>query len=126
MSFGAILLIALILISIGAMPTWAYSRNWGYVPSGSMGTVALVVLLMLALGKLWAAEASRAASSTRRSMRGSTVREHTAARACGRRHGTVPASAFGHRALLGPGRRPSRRGQHPTRDPALPLPPDAH
>jgi hypothetical protein len=52
MSFGATLLIAMILISIGTMPTWAYSRNWGYVPSGSMGTVALVVLLMLALGKL--------------------------------------------------------------------------
>ena len=52
MSFGAVLLIVLILMSIGAMPTWAYSRNWGYVPSGSVGTIALIVLLMLALGQL--------------------------------------------------------------------------
>ena len=52
MSFGAVLLIVLILMSIGAMPTWAYSRHWGYVPSGSVGAVALVVLLMLAPGQL--------------------------------------------------------------------------
>jgi hypothetical protein len=52
MSFGAVLLIVLILMSIGAMPTWAYSRHWGYLPSGSVGAVALVVLLMLALGQL--------------------------------------------------------------------------
>lgn len=52
MSLGAVLLIVLIVLLIGTVPTWAYSRNWGYGPIGGVGLVALVVLLMLALGKL--------------------------------------------------------------------------
>jgi hypothetical protein len=52
MSVGTILLIVLILILIGAIPTWPYSRSWGYAPSGLLGTVLLVVIILLVLGKL--------------------------------------------------------------------------
>ena len=52
MSLGTILLIVLILILIGAVPTWPYSRSWGYAPSGLLGTVLLVVIILLVLGKL--------------------------------------------------------------------------
>ncbi len=52
MSLGTILLIVLILILIGAIPTWPYSRSWGYAPSGLLGTVLLVVIILLVLGKL--------------------------------------------------------------------------
>ena len=44
--------IALIVLLIGAMPTWAHSRNWGYAPSGGLGLIAFVVLVMLAMGQL--------------------------------------------------------------------------
>jgi hypothetical protein len=47
-----ITLIVLILLLIGAMPIWAHSRNWGYAPSGGLGLVAFVVLVMLAMGRL--------------------------------------------------------------------------
>jgi len=47
-----ITLIVLIILLIGAMPTWAHSRNWGYAPSGGLGLIALVVLVMLAMGRL--------------------------------------------------------------------------
>lgn len=49
---GTVLLIVLILILIGALPTWPHSRNWGYAPSGLLGTVLLIVLILLLLGKL--------------------------------------------------------------------------
>jgi hypothetical protein len=52
MSVGTILLIILVLILIGAIPTWPYSRGWGYAPSGVLGLVLLVVLVLLLLGKL--------------------------------------------------------------------------
>ncbi len=52
MSLGTILLIVLVLILIGAIPTWPYSRGWGYAPSGVLGLVLVVVLIMLLLGKL--------------------------------------------------------------------------
>jgi hypothetical protein len=52
MSVGTILLIVLILILIGAIPAWPYSRSWGYAPSGLLGTVLLVVIILLVLGKL--------------------------------------------------------------------------
>jgi len=52
MSLGMILLIVLILMLIGAMPTWAHSRGWGYAPSGGLGLVLLVVLVMVAMGRL--------------------------------------------------------------------------
>ncbi|HSB23699.1 MAG TPA: DUF3309 domain-containing protein [Burkholderiaceae bacterium] len=52
MSLATIALIVLIALVIGAMPTWAHSRNWGYAPSGALGAVAFVVLVMLATGQL--------------------------------------------------------------------------
>jgi hypothetical protein len=47
-----ITLIVLIVLLIAAMPTWAHSRNWGYAPSGGLGLIAFVVLVMLATGRL--------------------------------------------------------------------------
>lgn len=52
MSIGTILLIVLVLILIGAIPTWPYSRGWGYAPSGVLGLVLVVVVILLLLGKL--------------------------------------------------------------------------
>lgn len=52
MSTGTILLIVLILILIGVVPTWPHSRNWGYGPSGALGAVALVLVVLLLLGRL--------------------------------------------------------------------------
>jgi hypothetical protein len=52
MSLGTILLIVLVLILIGAIPTWPYSRGWGYAPSGVLGAVLLVVLVLFLLGKI--------------------------------------------------------------------------
>jgi hypothetical protein len=47
-----ILLVILILALIGALPTWPYSTGWGYYPSGGLGTVVVVLLILLLLGKL--------------------------------------------------------------------------
>ena len=52
MSLGTILLIVLILMLIGAVPTWPHSRSWGYWPSGGLGLVVLVVLVFLMMGRL--------------------------------------------------------------------------
>lgn len=52
MSLGTILLIVLILMLIGAVPTWPHSRNWGYAPSGGLGLVVLIVVILLLLGRL--------------------------------------------------------------------------
>jgi hypothetical protein len=52
MSLGTILLIVLVLILIGAVPTWPYSRSWGYAPSGVLGLVVVVILVLLLLGRL--------------------------------------------------------------------------
>ena len=52
MSLGTILLIVLVLILIGAIPTWPYSRGWGYAPSGVLGTILIIVVILLLLGKL--------------------------------------------------------------------------
>lgn len=49
---GLILTIFLILLLIGALPTWPHSREWGYAPSGTLGTVLLIVLILLLLGRL--------------------------------------------------------------------------
>ena len=45
-----ILLIILVLLVVGALPTWPYSANWGYYPSGGLGLAALVVLILLLIG----------------------------------------------------------------------------
>ena len=52
MSLGTILLIVLILMLSGAIPTWPHSRGWGYGPSGGLGLVVLVVLVLLLMGRL--------------------------------------------------------------------------
>lgn len=52
MSIGTILLIILILILIGALPSWPHSRSWGYFPSGILGVVVIVLIIMLLMGRL--------------------------------------------------------------------------
>jgi hypothetical protein len=49
---GTILLIVLILLLIGAIPSWPYSRGWGYYPSGGIGLVVVILLILLLLGKI--------------------------------------------------------------------------
>lgn len=52
MSVGTILLIVLILLLIGAFPSWPHSSSWGYGPSGVLGLVVLVLVVMLLTGRL--------------------------------------------------------------------------
>lgn len=49
---GLILLILLVLLLVGALPTWGHSRKWGYGPTGGLGLVLLVVIILLVLGVL--------------------------------------------------------------------------
>lgn len=49
---GTILLIILILILIGALPTWPYSSGWGYYPSGGIGLVLIIIVVLLLMGRL--------------------------------------------------------------------------
>ena len=49
---GTILLIVLIVILIGALPTWGYSSGWGYYPSGGIGLVLIIVLILLLMGRI--------------------------------------------------------------------------
>lgn len=52
MSLGTILLIVLILMLIGAIPSWPHSKGWGYGPSGGLGLVVLILIILLVLGKI--------------------------------------------------------------------------
>jgi Protein of unknown function (DUF3309) len=52
MSITTILLIVLVLILIGALPTWPYSSGWGYTPSGILGAIVVVMLVLLLLGRI--------------------------------------------------------------------------
>ena len=52
MTLGTILVIILILILVGAIPNWGYSRGWGYGPSGIVGVVLVIVLILLLLGRI--------------------------------------------------------------------------
>ena len=52
MSLSLILLIVLILILVGALPTWGHSKNWGYGPSGILGLVVVVLIVLLLMGRL--------------------------------------------------------------------------
>jgi len=52
MSLGTILLIVLVLLLIGAIPSWPHSRNWGYGPSGGLGLVLVVVVVLLLMGRI--------------------------------------------------------------------------
>jgi hypothetical protein len=49
---GMILLIVLILLLLGAIPSWPHSRNWGYAPSGLLGTVLVIILILVLLGRI--------------------------------------------------------------------------
>ena len=52
MSLGTILLIVLVLMLIGAFPTWSHSKSWGYAPSGGLAAVAIVILILLLMGRI--------------------------------------------------------------------------
>ncbi|VVE62359.1 hypothetical protein PCA31118_00985 [Pandoraea captiosa] len=49
---GTILLIVLILLLIGALPAWPHSREWGYYPSGGIGLIVLIVVLLVVMGHI--------------------------------------------------------------------------
>jgi Protein of unknown function (DUF3309) len=49
---GTILLIILILLLVGALPSWPYSSGWGYYPSGGLGLILLVVIILLLMGRV--------------------------------------------------------------------------
>jgi hypothetical protein len=52
MSISLLLLIVLILLVVGALPTWPHSRSWGYAPSGGLGLVLLIVLILMLMGRI--------------------------------------------------------------------------
>ncbi len=52
MSMGLILLLVLVLLFVGAFPTWPHSLNWGYYPSGGIGLVVAILLVLLIMGRL--------------------------------------------------------------------------
>jgi len=47
---GLIILILVVLLLVGALPTWGHSRNWGYAPSGGLGLILLILLILLLMG----------------------------------------------------------------------------
>jgi hypothetical protein len=49
---GTILLVVLILILLGALPTWGHSREWGYGPSGIIGTILIIYLILILIGRV--------------------------------------------------------------------------
>jgi len=49
---GTILVIILILLLIGALPSWPYSSGWGYYPSGGLGLVVLIIIVLLLMGRI--------------------------------------------------------------------------
>lgn len=49
MSIGAILLVILVLMMVGALPTWSHSANWGYGPSGGLGLIVLVLIVLVVM-----------------------------------------------------------------------------
>ena len=52
MSVSTILLILLVLLLVGALPTWPYSNGWGYYPSGGLGLVVIILLILVLTGRL--------------------------------------------------------------------------
>ena len=52
MSLGTILLIVLILMLIGAIPSWSHSKSWGYGPSGGLGLVVIILVVLLLMGRI--------------------------------------------------------------------------
>lgn len=52
MSIVTILLIIFVLMLLGALPTWSHSRNWGYLPSGGLGLIVVILLILLLTGRI--------------------------------------------------------------------------
>ena len=52
MSIGMIILIVLVLMLLGVIPTWPHSRQWGYYPSGGIGLVLLIIVILILLGRI--------------------------------------------------------------------------
>jgi len=52
MTLATVLLVVLIVILVGAIPSWPYSQNWGYWPSGGLGLVVIVVIILLLMGRI--------------------------------------------------------------------------
>ena len=52
MEMGTILIVILILILVGVLPTWPHSKSWGYYPSGGLGLVLLIVIILLLMGRI--------------------------------------------------------------------------
>ena len=52
MTLGTILLIVLVLVLLGAIPTWPHSKGWGYAPSGVIGLLVVILIIMLITGRL--------------------------------------------------------------------------
>ena len=52
MTLGTILLVLLILALVGALPTWGHSRSWGYAPSGGLGLVVVILLVLVLMGRI--------------------------------------------------------------------------
>lgn len=52
MTLGTVLLILLVLLLIGAIPSWPHSRGWGYAPSGMLGIILLIVVILLLMGRI--------------------------------------------------------------------------
>jgi uncharacterized membrane protein YkgB len=52
MSLGTILLIILVLFLIGALPRWSHSSNWGYYPSGGLGLILVIVIILMVMGRI--------------------------------------------------------------------------
>jgi Protein of unknown function (DUF3309) len=52
MSIGTILLIILILMLVGALPSWPHSKSWGYGPSGGVGVIVLIIVVLLVMGRI--------------------------------------------------------------------------
>ena len=52
MTLGTILLVVLVLLLVGAIPSWSHSRNWGYGPSGGLGVLVLILVVLLVMGRI--------------------------------------------------------------------------
>jgi hypothetical protein len=52
LGLGTILIIILILLLIGALPSWGYSRNWGYFPSGGLGLILVIIIILVLMGRI--------------------------------------------------------------------------
>jgi hypothetical protein len=52
MGLGTILIIILIIVLIGSLPSWGYSRGWGYFPSGGLGLILLIIIILVLMGRL--------------------------------------------------------------------------